>query len=70
MKIIVLSLLVGICLQSKLQQLKCHPECSWKCDDPKCDAICTPVCEPPRCHSSCQEPKNAVCDVKCEKPNC
>jgi len=49
---------------------KCHPECSWKCDDPKCDAICEPICEPPSCHSSCQEPKNAVCDVKCERPDC
>jgi len=48
----------------------CHPQCSWKCDDPRCDAICEPVCEPPKCHTSCQEPKNAVCDVKCEKPDC
>ena len=25
---------------------------------------------PSRCHTSCQEPRNAVCDVKCEKPEC
>lgn len=53
-------------------QLKseCHPQCSWKCDDPKCPAICDPICEPPKCHTSCAEPKNAICDVKCEKPDC
>jgi hypothetical protein len=28
------------------------------------------VCEPPKCHTSCAEPKNAICDVKCEKPEC
>ena len=49
---------------------KCHPQCSWKCDDPHCPAICDPVCEPPKCHTSCAEPKNAICDVKCEKPEC
>jgi hypothetical protein len=48
----------------------CHPQCSWKCDDPHCPAICDPVCEPPKCHTSCAEPKNAICDVKCEKPDC
>ena len=32
--------------------------------------MCEPVCEPSKCHTSCQEPKNAVCDVKCEKPDC
>ena len=48
----------------------CHPQCSWKCDDPHCPAICDPVCEPPKCHTSCAEPKNAICDVKCEKPEC
>lgn len=56
-------------IQSQLSTT-CHPQCSWKCDDPRCDAICEPVCEPPKCHTSCQEPKNAVCDVKCEKPDC
>ena len=49
---------------------QCHPQCSWKCDDPHCPAICDPVCEPPKCHTSCAEPKNAICDVKCEKPEC
>ena len=48
----------------------CHPQCAWKCDDPKCPALCVPICEPSKCHTSCQEPKNAVCDVKCEKPDC
>jgi len=48
----------------------CHPQCSWKCDDPHCPAICDPVCEPPKCHTSCAEPRNAICDVKCEKPEC
>ncbi len=51
-------------------QSTCHPQCSWKCDDPHCPAICDPVCEPPKCHTSCAEPKNAICDVKCEKPEC
>ena len=51
-------------------ETKCHPQCSWKCDDPHCPAICDPVCEPPKCHTSCAEPKNAICDVKCEKPEC
>ena len=63
------TLLIIFTISTALSQ-KCHPECSWKCDDPKCDAICDPVCEPPKCHTSCQEPKNAVCDVKCEKPDC
>ena len=49
---------------------QCHPQCSWKCDDPHCPAICDPVCEPPKCHTSCAEPRNAICDVKCEKPEC
>ena len=49
---------------------KCHPQCSWKCDDPHCPAICDPICEPPKCHTSCLEPKNAICDIKCEKPEC
>merc|ERR1711976_1096560 len=49
---------------------QCHPQCSWKCDDPHCPAICDPVCEPPKCHTICAEPKNAICDVKCEKPEC
>jgi hypothetical protein len=51
-------------------EAQCHPQCSWKCDDPHCPAICDPVCEPPKCHTSCAEPKNAICDVKCEKPEC
>ncbi len=51
-------------------ETQCHPQCSWKCDDPHCPAICDPVCEPPKCHTSCAEPKNAICDVKCEKPIC
>jgi len=51
-------------------ETKCHPQCSWKCDDPHCPAICDPVCEPPKCHTSCAEPRNAICDVKCEKPEC
>jgi len=51
-------------------ETQCHPQCSWKCDDPHCPAICDPVCEPPKCHTSCAEPKNAICDVKCEKPEC
>lgn len=51
-------------------QTQCHPQCSWKCDDPHCPAICDPVCEPPKCHTACQEPHNAICDVKCEKPEC
>jgi len=51
-------------------QSTCHPQCSWKCDDPHCPAICDPVCEPPKCHTSCAEPRNAICDVKCEKPEC
>merc|ERR1711957_1003196 len=49
-------------------QTECHPQCTWKCDDPHCPAICDPVCEPPKCHTSCAEPKNAICDVKREKP--
>ena len=53
-----------------MSQSQCHPQCSWKCDDPHCPAICDPVCEPPKCHTSCAEPKNAICDVKCEKPEC
>ena len=55
---------------STLINFQCHPQCSWKCDDPHCPAICDPVCEPPKCHTSCAEPKNAICDVKCEKPEC
>ena len=51
-------------------ETQCHPQCSWKCDDPHCPAICDPVCEPPKCHTSCAEPRNAICDVKCEKPEC
>ena len=75
--IVLVSLLALISLNSAfLSQLKtktetqCHPQCSWKCDDPHCPAICDPVCEPPKCHTSCAEPKNAICDVKCEKPEC
>ena len=62
MKLIVLFVIISVTLSQK-----CHPECSWKCDDPRCDAVCTPVCEPPKCHSSCLEPKAAICDVKCER---
>jgi hypothetical protein len=62
MNLFITILLLGLTLAQK-----CHPECSWKCDDPHCDAICTPVCEPPKCHSSCLEPKAAICDVKCER---
>ena len=62
MKLVILFVIMA----STLAQ-KCHPECSWKCDDPRCDAVCTPVCEPPKCHSSCLEPKAAICDVKCER---
>ncbi len=69
MKIILLItlILITFTLQTNTQ---CHPQCSWKCDDPHCPAICDPVCEPPKCHTSCAEPKNAICDVKCEKPEC
>ena len=62
-----------ICILYTIQNktnTQCHPQCSWKCDDPHCPAICDPVCEPPKCHTSCAEPKNAICDVKCEKPEC
>ena len=75
MKLIILFVLVVLSTQTKLLsqsklQTQCHPQCSWKCDDPHCPAICDPVCEPPKCHTSCAEPKNAICDVKCEKPEC
>jgi hypothetical protein len=66
-----LILLVSFVSSSSLRtESQCHPQCSWKCDDPHCPAICDPVCEPPKCHTSCAEPKNAICDVKCEKPEC
>ena len=66
-----LILLVSFVTSSALRaNTQCHPQCSWKCDDPHCPAICDPVCEPPKCHTSCAEPKNAICDVKCEKPEC
>ena len=72
MKLIQFILLITIVslLNCNLLRSTCHPQCSWKCDDPHCPAICDPVCEPPRCHTSCAEPKNAICDVKCEKPLC
>jgi len=63
-------LLFLVSVQSLELETQCHPQCSWKCDDPHCPAICDPVCEPPKCHTSCAEPKNAICDVKCEKPTC
>lgn len=64
-------LLVSLVSSNSLRSgTQCHPQCSWKCDDPHCPAICDPVCEPPKCHTSCAEPKNAICDVKCEKPEC
>ncbi|MCQ2821136.1 MAG: hypothetical protein MJ252_28075 [archaeon] len=68
----VAKLLIILVLFSVSYSLKvgCHPQCSWKCDDPHCPAICDPVCEPPKCHTSCAEPKNAICDIKCEKPEC
>lgn len=69
MKLILILPLLLLLTKAQLSTT-CHPQCSWKCDDPRCDAICDPVCEPPKCHTSCQEPKNAVCDVKCEKPDC
>ena len=66
-----LIMLVSFVTSSSLRtNTQCHPQCSWKCDDPHCPAICDPVCEPPKCHTSCAEPKNAICDVKCEKPEC
>merc|ERR1712151_795313 len=64
------TLIVTISCNGFMTQSQCHPQCSWKCDDPHCPAICDPVCEPPKCHTSCAEPKNAICDVKCEKPEC
>jgi hypothetical protein len=67
--LIVLIALFQLCLLANTES-QCHPQCSWKCDDPHCPAICDPVCEPPKCHTSCAEPKNAICDVKCEKPEC
>ena len=72
MKLIQFILLITIVslLNCNLLRSTCHPQCSWKCDDPHCPAICDPVCEPPKCHTSCAEPKNAICDVKCEKPEC
>jgi hypothetical protein len=66
---IIFASIFGIHLGSNLKST-CHPQCSWKCDDPHCPAICDPVCEPPKCHTSCAEPRNAICDVKCEKPEC
>jgi len=65
-----LMVLLGLLNVIKSTETQCHPQCSWKCDDPHCPAICDPVCEPPKCHTSCAEPKNAICDVKCEKPEC
>jgi len=72
MKFSTLLTITIICLTKLTLQTEttCHPQCSWKCDDPHCPAICDPVCEPPKCHTSCAEPKNAICDVKCEKPEC
>ena len=71
LSIFVIALLANIQLISSFTtETQCHPQCSWKCDDPHCPAICDPVCEPPKCHTSCAEPKNAICDVKCEKPQC
>ena len=67
---ILLGLLALSVVSSTSTETQCHPQCSWKCDDPHCPAICDPVCEPPKCHTSCAEPKNAICDVKCEKPEC
>jgi len=64
------TLIITITCNGFMTQSQCHPQCSWKCDDPHCPAICDPVCEPPKCHTSCAEPKNAICDVKCEKPEC
>ena len=60
-------ILLTVCKVTLSTETQCHPQCSWKCDDPRCDAVCTPVCEPPKCHSSCLEPKAAICDVKCER---
>jgi hypothetical protein len=64
--------IIGLLVISNIASTRteCHPQCSWKCDDPHCPAICDPVCEPPKCHTSCAEPRNAICDVKCEKPEC
>ena len=59
--------LMTISIKTSGLKTQCHPQCSWKCDDPHCPAICDPVCEPPKCHSSCLEPKAAICDVKCER---
>lgn len=66
----IISVFIIIVIVNFSFQNKCHPQCSWKCDDPHCPAICDPVCEQPKCHTSCAEPKNALCDVKCEKPEC
>jgi hypothetical protein len=67
---IFLVVLIALVKISEATETQCHPNCSWKCDDPHCPAICDPVCEPPKCHTSCAEPKSAICDVKCEKPQC
>lgn len=48
----------------------CHPQCSWKCDDPHCAAICSPICEPPSCHVSCTPPGEPQCEVTCAAPIC
>ena len=67
---VIITILFFSAVSCTFMETKCHPQCSWKCDDPHCPAICDPVCEPPKCHTSCAEPKNAICDVKCEKPEC
>ena len=50
--------------------LDCHPQCSWKCDDPKCEAVCSPICEPLTCHTECLPPLQPSCEVKCAEPSC
>lgn len=35
-----------------------------------CPALCDPVCAPAECHTTCEEPQGALCEVKCEQPQC
>ena len=52
MKVVAIIALLSLSLVYSTES-QCHPQWSWKCDDPHCPAICDPVCEPPKCHSSC-----------------
>merc|ERR1711957_752869 len=69
-------------ISSLSTETQCHPQCSWKCDDPHgeikcpdkgCEMFdcpkCVTVCKQPHCVTHCQAPK-PECEPVCEEPKC